>query len=56
MKLTTPKTTTFYIAAALGILGFLGYLIQIPFVSANAFFFLLVGFILLALSVLLKDL
>ena len=56
MNLSAPKNVTFYVALALGVLGFLGYLIQIPLVTANAFWFVLAGFALLALSVFVKDL
>ena len=34
MKLTPPKTITFWIAVILGVLGFIGTLTTIPFVSA----------------------
>jgi len=56
MNLSAPKNTTFYVALALGVLGFLGYLIQIPFVSGLAFWFVLAGFALLALAVFINDL
>jgi hypothetical protein len=56
MKLSAPKTTTFYIAAALAIFGFLGSLIQIPVITGLAFWLVLVGFVVLALSVLMPNL
>ena len=56
MKLSAPKTLTFYIAAALAVLGFLGFLIQIPVVTGLAFWLVLVGFLVLAASVLLPNL
>lgn len=56
MKLTPPKTVTFWISLILGVLGILGTLTTIPFVSQYAFWFVAVGFIILVLSVLLKDL
>jgi len=56
MKLTEPKVITFWISVILGVLGILGTLTSIPFVSDNAFWFVAVGFILLALGNLLKGL
>lgn len=56
MKLTPPKALTFWISLILGVLGILGTLTSITFVSANAFWFVAVGFILLVLSNLLKGL
>jgi membrane protein YdbS with pleckstrin-like domain len=56
MKLTPPKVVTWWIAVILGVLGLLGTLVTIPFVSANAFWFVFVGFALLVLATLLKDL
>lgn len=56
MKLTPPKTVTFWISLILGVLGILGTLTNISFVTPNAFWFLAVGFILLVLSVLVKGL
>ena len=56
MKLSAPKNLTFYIAAALAVLGLLGSLIQIPVVTGLAFWLVLVGFILLAASVLMPNL
>ncbi len=54
MKLSPPTNLTFWIALVLGILGILGYLAAIPFVSENFFWFLTIGFILLVLGVLVK--
>jgi hypothetical protein len=56
MKLTPPKVITFWIAVILGVLGFLGAIVSIPLVSAYAFWFLFVGFILLVLGLLVKGL
>jgi hypothetical protein len=56
MKLTPPKTITFWIAVILGVLGFLGKLTKIPFVSANDFWFVFVAFVLLVLGLLVKGL
>ena len=56
MKLSAPKQTTWWIAVVLGALGILGSFISIPFVSAYSFFFVAVGFVLLALATFLKGL
>ena len=56
MKLSAPKNITWWIAVILGVLGILGSLISIPLVSANAFWFVAIGFVLLALATLLKGL
>jgi len=56
MKLTPPKAITFWISVILGVLGLLGMLTSIPFVSANAFWFAFLGLVLLVLGLLLKGL
>jgi hypothetical protein len=56
MKLNPPKKITFWISVLLGVLGFLGAITSIPLVSAYAFWFLFVGFVLLVLSLLVKGL
>ena len=56
MRLSAPKTITWWIAVVLGGLGILGTFITLPFVSANAFWFVAVGFVLLALATFLKNL
>jgi hypothetical protein len=56
MKLTPPKVITFWIAVVLGILGFIGTLADIQFLSAYAFWFLFAGFVLLILGLLVKGL
>ena len=56
MKLNAPKNITWWIAVVLGVLGILGTFVTLPFVSAYAFWFVAVGFILLALATFLKDL
>lgn len=56
MKLSAPKTITWWIAVVLGVLGVLSTLIQIPLVSGYSFLFVAVGFVLLALATLLKGL
>ena len=56
MKLSAPKTVTWWIAVVLGVLGILGTFTSLPFVSANAFWFVAVAFILLARATYLKGL
>ena len=56
MKLSAPKNVTFYVAAVLGILGILGNLVQLPFITGAAFWLVALGFIILAASVLVSDL
>lgn len=50
MKLSAPKQVTWVIAVVLGVLGFLGTFATIPMVSANAFWFVFIGFALLAVA------
>ena len=56
MKLSAPHEITWWIAVVLGVLGILGTLTRIQFVSANAFWLVAFAFVLLALATLFKDL
>jgi hypothetical protein len=56
MRLSRPKVITWWIAVVFGVLGILGSFISIPLVSSYTFFFVVVGFVLLALATLLKGL
>ncbi len=56
MDLSAPKNVTWWIAVVLGVLGLLGHFAKIQFVTANDFWFLAVGFVLLALGTLLEGL
>lgn len=56
LHLSAPHEITWWIAVVLGVLGILGTLVTIQFVSANAFWFVAVAFVLLALATLFKDL
>jgi hypothetical protein len=54
MKLSAPKVITFWIAVALAVLGLIGALFTVNFLTDNAFWFVLVGFIVLAVANLTK--
>jgi hypothetical protein len=55
MKLSAPKNTTFWIATVLAALGFVGNFVDLPVVSEYAFWFVVVGFVVLWLGNYLKD-
>ncbi|MEZ4511891.1 MAG: hypothetical protein R3C62_08445 [Chloroflexota bacterium] len=48
MNLNAPKNTTFYVALVLAVLGLLGTIVTIPVVTGMAFWFVILGFIVLA--------
>lgn len=50
MRLTPPKKNVFYVSVALVVLGLLGRYLNIPFLSDYYFYFVLVGYIVLALG------
>jgi hypothetical protein len=54
MRLTPPKKWVFWVSVILGAVGLVGKLVAIPFVSAYAFWIVLVGLILLILGNALK--
>jgi len=54
MNLNAPTKNWWWISVILAVLGVIGYFVAIPFVSVYAFWFVTVGFILLALSTVLK--
>ena len=56
MKLSAPKNVTFLLAIIVGVLGIVGQFVNIPFVSANNFWFVAAGYVLLVLGVFLKGL
>ena len=56
MKLTPPTQNIFYISVVLAILGILGSFISIPFISAYAFWFLVVAYLVLFLGNTMKGL
>ncbi|MDR1761647.1 MAG: hypothetical protein LBR55_04290 [Bacteroidales bacterium] len=56
MATNAPKQVTLIIAFVLAVVSLLGYFITIPFISAYAFWILLVGFIVLAAGCFIKGL
>ncbi|WP_420629113.1 hypothetical protein [Candidatus Leptofilum sp.] len=48
MNLSAPKQMTFIVAVVLAVLGLLGLLIQLGFVTSMASWLILIGFIVLA--------
>lgn len=56
MKLSAPQVTTFWIAAALAILGILATLGTIPALAGYAFWLVAAGFIILALGNMMRNL
>jgi hypothetical protein len=48
MKLTPPKQYTFWLSVLLAVLAVLGKFANLPVVTGNEFWFLLVGFVVLA--------
>ena len=54
MKLNAPTKNFWWISVILAVLGVLGAIVTIPFISAYAFWFVTVGFVLLCLSTVLK--
>ncbi len=51
MKLSAPKNTTFWVATVLAVLGLVGQLAgNLPVVSEFAFWFVVVGFVVLWLG------
>lgn len=48
MRLTPPTKTVFYVSVILMVVALIGYFVSIPFVSAYAFWFAIVGGLLLA--------
>jgi hypothetical protein len=50
MRLDAPRTSVWWIAVVIGILGIIGNFITLPFISGFAFWFVVIGFVLLAIS------
>jgi len=56
MKLTPPKVITFWIAIVIALLALLMEVGTLAVIPIPAFWLLFIGFVLLALAVLVKDL
>ena len=56
MKLSAPKVVTWWVAVVAGVLGIVGTVVDLPFVSDFTFFLVAAGFVLLALATYLKNL
>ncbi len=56
MKLNAPKNVTWLVALILGVLGLIGKLATVGFLTTYAFWFVFVGLVLLLLATYLKDL
>ena len=54
MPLSAPTRPVWIIAIILGVLGLLGKFVAIPFVTANAFWLLAAGFVVLAIGTALE--
>jgi hypothetical protein len=55
MKLNPPKKLTFWLSVVLAVIGLIGVIFtSIPFVSAAAFWFVLVGYAVLVAGLLIK--
>lgn len=54
MKFNPPTKITFWVTVILAALGFIGSFVSIPFVSGYAFWFVLVAYIVLAVSLFTK--
>ncbi|MBN2402455.1 MAG: hypothetical protein JXN64_08635 [Spirochaetes bacterium] len=54
MKLSAPKFVLWLIALIIGVLGLLGYLISIPFITVYAFWLVFIGFVLLLIGTAFK--
>ncbi|HET6596985.1 MAG TPA: hypothetical protein VFG81_15270 [Anaerolineales bacterium] len=50
MKLSAPKTVTWWVAVVLGVLGFLGSFMALPVISGLSFWLLFLGFAVLAVA------
>ncbi len=54
MKLTPPTKNVFWISVVLAVLGLIGRYLNVPFLSDYYFYFVVVGYIVLALGNALK--
>lgn len=56
MRLSAPKKNTWWIAVIIGAVGIIAKIVTIPFLSAFAFWLVVIAFVLLALATYLKGL
>jgi len=56
MKLSAPKQITWFVALVLGILGLIGALFNISFLSNVAFWFVFAGLLLMLVATLIEGL
>jgi hypothetical protein len=56
MALSAPTRPVWVVSIILGVLGLLGKFAAVPFVTANAFWLLAAGFVVLAISTIYKGL
>ena len=56
MQTNAPKLVVWVVGVIIGVLGILGYFVAIPFVTLHAFWFVVVGFVILALASIIKGL
>ncbi len=56
MKLSAPKTGTFWLALIVAALGLVASLVSIPVLSGFAFWLVVIGFVILLLGTMVKGL
>ena len=56
MSLSAPKQVTFIVAVVLAVLGLLGMIVQLGFVTSMAPWLILLGFVVLAVSCMVPNL
>ena len=56
MKLSPPKTVTYWVSVVIGVLGFLAQFGVLAFLPISGFWLVAIAFIILALSLLIKGL
>lgn len=50
MNLSAPKQTTFIVAVILAVLGLLGQIVALGFITSLSFWLVLIGFVVLAVG------
>ncbi len=56
MTLSAPKQATFIVSVVLAVLGLLGLIVQLGFITSMATWLILIGFIILAVSCMVPNL